>query len=84
MISINAIIFSICFAKFTNPIRDVTDIRRISAGSGGRCLERYCSRFWLEINYFEILSFQQSVQNKGSQRKRQRLESKLVPINHLV
>ena len=40
MISINVIIFVIiCFAKFTNPIRDVMDIRRISAlriaGSGG-------------------------------------------------
>ena len=34
MISINAII---CFAKFTDPIRDVTDIRRTagSRGSGG-------------------------------------------------
>ena len=40
MISINIIIFVIiCFAKFTNPIPDVLDIRRISAfriaGSGG-------------------------------------------------
>ena len=40
MISLNIIIFVIiCFAKFTNPIPDVLDIRRISAfriaGSGG-------------------------------------------------
>ena len=34
----------ICFAKFTDPIRDVTDIRRISAiliaGSGGMLLRK--------------------------------------------
>ena len=52
----------ICFAKFTNPIRDVTDIRRISAtriaGSGGWLLcTSVRTSIYLKFSFFFRLIF---------------------------